>query len=448
MRMKPSLKVDVRLTDAATLAIKGKSPQIRLVADGTRQAIAERTFDRAGVQTFPYMPSQLLDVEIVIGSWKIDERADLTSGDDVTTTIELTPIRVSGVVYYGTERAASKMQFRRSDAKLDLETNDAGEYEAFLWGGGSTVAEVWLRDRPDLPSHRELVHLTDGANDLDFRIPRTRYRISVTDSDSGKPIGGSTATLINRWNDPREGKRSASRTVMTNDAGIADLPPLYAGVVELHTQATGYFKAEAIHFNVAEGDEAEHTVNVQLRAEGNHRAVHVLLPSGAPASGARLISVHPETLGFLWRGQADADGVVEIPESLDQTLLLGRHPNAGVFVRRWHRADPSSAQLRFPASAAPLVMRFTRSDGSPARFAGVTLWIGDVVLREGALAFLFDAELSDTDGVWVAPGLPPGPVTIVAASRTSGNAAGQVLRAFATEIPFPWPGSVTVRAIE
>lgn len=447
--MKPTLTVDVRMSEAAASAIKEKSPQIRLVAEGTGHVIAERAFDRAGAQTFPYMPAQLLDVEIRIGSWKIVERADLTSGDDVTTAIELDPIHVSGVVYYGSDRAASRIQFRRSDAKLNVETNDAGEYEALLWEGGATVAEVWLRDRPDLPSHRELVHVVDGTNELDFRIPRTRYRISITDSDSGKPIRGSTATLINRWNDPREGQRSASRTVTTNDAGIADLPPLYAGVVELHAQADGYFEAESIRFNVADGDEAEHTVAVRLRAEGNRRSVHLLLPSGAPASGAQLISVNPETMGFLWGGRADAEGVVSIPESLDASLLLGRHPNGGALVWRWHRADPSSSQLRFPASAAPLVVRFTRHDGTPARFAGVTLWIGGVVIREGALAFLTDSDMSDTDGIWLAPNLPAGPVMVAGASGPSRSSAGlQVLRGFATEIAFPWPASVAVRAME
>lgn len=441
VRPLPALTVNVTIPedvrsalDDAVLTVSGLAGNELLVRSG----------DVTGTQRFAALPPQALKAVLEIGSHKLTRTADLSRGDDATIDFALQPYVVSGVVSHGDERAKARIEFRRDDS-IHTKSDASGRYEVVLWEGGKYVAEIRLEDEPGVPSHLDLVNVDHSTTTLDFHIPRAIHRVRVLDDQSGAPIAGALITVFNVWNDPEQGRRNVGRNVATGPQGEALLPGLRPGTAEVHASAEGYQGAEPVTLVAGPGQPAR-TIEIRLRPREASRTASVLLPDGSAAAGARLSALAAGAP--VWSGMADKDGSVAIPSALDAEMLLASHPGAGLFAGRW-TGGGQPLTVRLPRAAAPVVVKVVRSDGSAARFAPVTIWLDGLPISDPALAVFTGAvAATDGEGVWVGRNLPPAGFRIAAVrsrSRTSGPAA---LEPLSTQVPFPWPGVVTIRTAD
>lgn len=243
--------------------------------------------------------------------------------------------------------------------------------------------------------------------------------MNVVDADKGTPIARSMVTSFNTWIDAKEGRRRVGRPVFTDADGVAELPPLRPGEVEVHAAAPGYFGGEPQRFVVPEGDAAQDRPSLlfRLKAMGKGRRARILLPNGSPASGARLLGfTDAPPWRVLWQSATNADGEVEVPEIIEGAVLLVRHPGAGALLQRWTRSH--SEPLALPPAAASIVAKVVRADEKPARFAQITAWIHGVAVGSTALTFLTDEPPStDGDGIWTGRNLPAASIRLLATAR-------------------------------
>ena len=182
-----------------------------------------------------------------------------------------------------------------------------------------------------------------------------------------------------------------------------------------------------------------------MAANGSNRLT-LRLANGTPAADAQLMLMDAGTMSQpLWSGRADASGVVEVPR-IAGTILLVRHSQAGSIPI----VVMDGQELRLPAPAAPLAVRFVRANATPARYAEVILWVGGIRVVGSALGVLYGVtNATNHDGVWRANNLPQAPLRILAVTPEAGvSTPAAALDTLAATIPHPWPGFPTVRAAE
>lgn len=441
IRPLPALTVNVTIPeevrsalDDAVLTVSGLAGNEPLVRSG----------DVTGTQRFAALPPQVLKAVLEIGSHKLTRTVDLSRGDDATIDFALQPYVVSGVVSHGDERAKARIEFRRDDS-IHTKSDASGRYEVVLWEGGKYVAEVKLEDEPGVPSHLDLVNVDHSTTTLDFHIPRAIHRVRVLDDQTGVPIAGALITVFNSWNDPEQGPRRVGRNVATGPQGEALLPGLRAGTAEVHASAEGYQGADPVNLVAGPGQPAR-TIEIRLRPREASRTASVLLPDGSAAVGARLSALSAGVP--VWSGMADKDGTVAIPSTLHAEMLLASHPGAGLFAGRW-TGGAQPLTVRLPPAAAPVVVKVVRSDGSAARFAPVTIWLDGLPISDPALAVFTGAvAATDAEGVWVGRNLPAAGFRIAAVRSRSRTGNPAAIEPLATQVPFPWPGVVTIRTAD
>lgn len=450
IRRRPALTVTLAASESEMSALADKEAVLRLVTHREQRTLAEERIDRDRYR-FEHLPPEVVVAVIDIGGWKVSHRIDLTAGMDIDETIEIDAIEVSGRITYGGDPAAARIRIRGGDESTDTEADETGRYETLLWQTGRFVAEVWLRDEPAVPSFHDTFRVDADTSTLDFRIPRTNYRVAVLDRETGKPIVRASVGFLNRWNDPDVGARSHGRAVLTDESGIATLPPLHAGDVEVRVGASGYRDAEVVRFVAAEGEPVRTppVIEVRLEAAGRGEQVQFVLPDGSAAAGAALMIVgdgvpsHP-----LFRGTTDANGAVAIPAGIEGSILLVRHPAAGTLVRRWTGRQAQDERWMLVPAAGPLLVRVRASDETPVRFASIVLWVNGLPLSGPALIFLMDqAPQTDGEGIFTVRNLAPEPFRIVALRR-GRQTAGEALAPLATLVPFPWPNAVVLRVLQ
>jgi len=450
IRRRPTLTLALDASESELKALAERKAVLRLVTHGDGRTLAETPIDGREYR-FEHLPPEMLAGVIDIGGWKVSHRIDLTAGIDLQEAVEIDAVEVSGRITYGGDPAAARIQFRSGDESTDTEADETGRYETLLWQTGRFIAEVRLRDEPAVPSFHDTFWVDADTSTLDFRIPRTNYRVAVVDRETGKPIARASVGFLNRWQDPDLGARSHGRAVISDDNGLATLPPLRAGDVELRVGATGYRDAEVVRFVVPEGEPVQKPPVIEIRLEGAGRGerVRLVLPDGSAAARAGLMIVGDGVPSSpLFRGTTDADGAVTIPAGLEGAILLVRHPAAGTLVRRWTGPQQQEEAWKLPPAAGPVLVRVRTSDDAPVRFASIVLWVNGLPLSGPALIFLMDqAPQTDGEGIFTVRNLAPEPFRIVALRRSRQTAA-EALFALATLVPFPRPDAVILRVVE
>jgi hypothetical protein len=400
---------------------------------------------RAGEETvLESLPAGPLDVVLRVGPWRFHQSVDLTAGADQNVIFDPHPITVSGEVFYGRERAAhAEVAFEADDGFVKSTADGDGRYRLTLWHGDDAwTAHVSIPERPGPPFVDGFLQINESRT-LDFRVPRTSYRVYVVDAVSGHGIAGAHvgATNIFRRN-PEEGEMTLLQQAVSDDSGLADLAPLREGMIDIQAQADGYTDSGKVHGTV-DGAESSSSFEVRLQPVGETVAVRLRMSDGRPAGLAELHAVSaPDGIQRpLWMGRSDERGVVQVPRSVDGSLLLIRSPQAASAIRRF---DATAAEgIVLEPAGAPIRV----SAPSRTRFA---LWIDGVRVTGPAVTFLtWSSEASDAEGTWWAKNLPARPLRVLAWRRTPVQEIAAGLRdANATTIPYPWPSTVTLNPFD
>jgi hypothetical protein len=356
------------------------------------------------------MPLAILDAKATMGDLHFDRRVDLTNGADGTVTFALEPLIVEGTVRYGGEPAEGEVAFSAGDHYAAKVKTEDGRYRATLWDKHHYGVVVTLDEARDLPPFADMLSVYESRT-FDIDVPRSTIRVTVLDAQSDAPIADAWVYAKNSWVTPEGERRGIAKTFRTDAGGLSILPPLRVGNVELTASAEGYERSEAVTVGVTASDRGA-PVSLRLKKQGATDSVRVVLPTGAPAAGAGFSLVSEDMQQGLASGTTDERGEAKVPAGARGVLLL-RHPQAGGVAQLWSGADMSPIQM--PPRTGRQLFRVLRPNGDKAPSARIHLLLNGFVISDRGLSFLAGSPAaSGPDGVWLADGLPPGPLKATA----------------------------------
>lgn len=379
--------------------------------------------------------------------WEFEEAVDLSDGLDKKLTFRPQPIRVQGTVYRGDEEHPAVLIFRTTSVRenpglLTVTTDDEGSYSTIFFRPWRYHVDVRV-DGPERAGFNDVcVILADMT--LDFHLPANRYEVRVVDELTGAGVSEATLSYSSRWG---ESNISGGHSAITDENGLAKLPPLRPGRLDVRVLAEDYFRSDQEWPIDEAGDQV---FTVALKPVGETDELRVLLPNGLPARDA-LVGLLPgadvRPTGPPWSDRADAEGKVRVPETLVGRSVVALHPQAAFLIRRWQPSAFSETVWTLPQPAPPLVVHTVRPSGGPTR-AVIGLVVDGHRLTGSLLTQLTRSRSNGTnrEGVWTASHLPPVPVTVCAWSDVHSELAFRdgLLDSLAVTVPYPWPQAVEV----
>jgi hypothetical protein len=390
--------------------------------------------------SFESLAADMYDVVLRVDDWELRKHVDLTTGADERVIFTLSPIVVSGTVYYGRDPAAqADVAFDIGPAWIRTTADDQGRYELVLWKPGDYVAEITLPDRAGPPFWDMGSNIRESET-LDFHVPNTHFTVNVRDAVTGKPIEGAKVLAGSIYNG-QNGEGRVTQTAVTDEKGRALLPPMRVGGISVRARAEGYFDSDVTNDAVRAVD-ATGSFEIELRPVGDTVPVTIRMPDGSNAAGAQVWAVR-STGGHdrpLWNGTADEHGVVAIPRSVRSAFFLVRANNAAAAVRQLAGNEEALWSL---APSAPLTVHV----GSGIRIA---VWIDEIRVSGLPLALLLGTlEATDDDGNWSASLLPRRPLRVLAwRSAPAGAVETGAYDIAATQLPYPWPRLLELHPVD
>lgn len=457
LRERPSLAVDLVLP--SLLRERPLSLVMREMPAGREVVREELGRHEERLRIEDRLTHGMLEVilETYLGNFR--RRVDLTSIDEGFLAIEPTLIEVFGTVRHGDEEHSASVLFKTiAGDTVEATADENGEYRSLalqplVW------VQVELMGVKQEPWRDFLVPPITSTRQLDFEIPDAVISVRVVDAISGKGIAGASVSVRNNYRAPAgnvgeensgegRGSRALAQSHLTDTTGLARLAPPRPGQIEITASANDYQRMhEPIVLEISDPPQ-DREIDLLLEPLGDRIQVRLTLPDGSPAIGAEVMHVGSSNLGeVVFNGQADDAGVVEIPVQPAHGAILLRHPQgASGLIERQDWRDENSVEWQFSATAEyPLAIRVvSASEEAPGAGATVCLWIGDRAFSGAALSWLWEGGArTDGNGFWTAHRLPRSPVRVLAISRT----APCTYPTLATEIPYPWPPLVDLKAL-
>lgn len=443
LQMKPGVKVSVF---ASPEAFKEMSLTIHRL--GSKEPIRVVPVSREPSYAIEGLPAEQLRVTLTADRWTFHKDIDLRDGTDGVVAFTLDPVVLRGKVSLAGEPARATLSFGDGTRELvNVETDEAGAYEAVFWEEALYVANVKLKDDDAEPFIDPAVPV-ERSRTVDFDLPGNRVTAVVIDAQAGTPIGGAAVGVTIEATHAEVGAMAMSLRHTADADGKVVLPRLRPGIAKVAASAQGYATSDPVSIEVEATTKRELRFALK-RLEALRRLI--VLPDGTPAAGAEAIVVSDPTAGrVVWSGTAAAGGELDIAAPDRSGIVIVRHPSAA------SRAVPLSSDaekvLLAAADPEPLVIRSTDSNDSPVRFALLTVWVDGLRLCDRAAAFATWSAmpLTDADGVWTGRNLPPAPLRLLVTKNVSpGRIATAAYDALAETIPYPRPGGpVTVKAAE
>jgi hypothetical protein len=401
-------------------------PGVSIAEPLSLEAATKRVQVTPGTHDLQGLPAEPLKITLSVGTWRRSELVDLSSGEDANITFDLQPIAVTGTVFHGDDCAAAEIEFLNDNEWRSVKTNERGEYATTFWWPKVHMARVKIGTLPPyLDAFREIFE----SGVVDFHVPRTDYLVRVRDATTGRGIGGAEISVGNDSPD----SRATSQRLTTDDSGVAALPPLRRGDLIVKVRAEHYATPEPLRASV---DDQHHELEIALKPLPTAASLQLRLAAGTPAAQAEVWAFNPAMVP-VWRGTADGDGRLDLPEMAVGAMLLVRHPMAASTIRTCTPTDVAWT-LEPPAEPLTLVSK-------PG--VVVALWLDGVKLSGPLLTFaVWSTPVTSAAGLWVGRNLPTKSVRVLLlpSSAYGSNAYDTVARL----IDYPWPAPISAPAVQ
>lgn len=414
---------------------------------------------------FEKVPPALLEVAMRTPFGSFARQVDLSSGQDGSVLLEPDLLTLRGTVYHGDEPHRAKLTFTNTArATREAETDEEGVYEVVSLNPLRMVT-IELPGVKSAPYVDFFAPAIEESQELDFHLSDAEVQVKVTDSRTGQGIAKASVNLRNNYvipGDPeadeeelrKDKEKAVFQSVTTDESGLAWLPPLRRGSIELTAAAEGYARMrEPLKVEIPD-ETADQSLMVRIDPAGETAGLRLRLPNGEPAADAQVMLVQALDRQMpLFQGRADAEGLVEPPAGAAGLLLI-KHPAAAFLVREWQSPqgeDSEDVEWTLPALAGrPLTVLARDSSGSPASKVDLALWVEGRRLFGSPLAWLTGgAPMTDANGTWRAANVPAGPVAILAwGMEVRNQGMSGALDGQATEVGSPWPEVAEVRVAE
>ena len=415
------------------------------------------------VRSLPSSESSVVYAGLPAGSYELALETELgrtsrplrlVEGEDGYQLMAPSLITLQGSVTQGDEGRRARLQFR-SPTRNDVATwsDENGEYVVDLLEPAA-MATVTLPGEEESPTVEYFRPPIEESRQLDFVLPDHYLTVRVVDAESGRPIEAAAVISRNLYPDSAAsdghaaGKtRGVTQRTVTDVEGVASLPPLRAGTVEIEASAKGYRRmTEPLEIVVAEGFEPE--AELRLDPMGETRTVQLVLPRGGPAPGARVFLRDPTLMQEQTTARADRQGQVELPLALPGVAVV-QHPEAGFSAYDWPPAD-GAEELTWvlPPAAAPLQIRAVDGRGEGVAQAEMALRVEGRWYLGPMLALLTRGQVAtDPQGFWQVAGLPAAAVDIVVWPARRGRIP-QWLESEVVRIDPPWGEVLDVPVVQ
>lgn len=375
---------------------------------------------------FESVPAEPLEVALTFGPWQFKKQVDLAAGADESVIFDLNPMTVTGTVFHGRDPAPkATIDFHADKGVERVIADEAGRYEAILWRRDDYVAEVKV---PKVSmAFAEGPFEVTRSTELDFRVPNTNFEVDVKDAVTGKPIGGASvfAASVSKHG---EGERNVVQTAISDERGRAILPPLREGSLQVRARKDGYHDSEPTKDLVASVDDEGH-YEILLKPVGETIRVNV-------AAGAEVWAV-ASTTGYeqpLWRGAADQNGRIDIPQRVKDAVFLVRAEGFAPAIRK------IAEEWTLTNATAPLTLKLDRQ-------SRLALWIDGMRVSGAALIFLTRSlDATQSNGIWTAAALPAQPLRVLAWRKAAIESGA--FDAVAETLNYPWPPVVEIRSVD
>jgi hypothetical protein len=401
-------------------------PGVSIAEPLSLEAAATRVQVTPGTHDLPGLPAEPLKITLSVGAWRRSELVDLSSGQDANVTFDLQPIAVTGTVFHGDDRTAAEIEFLNDNEWRSVKTNERGEYATTFWWPKVHMARVKIGTLPPyLDAFREIFE----SGVVDFHVPRTDYLVRVRDATTGRGIGGAEISVGNDSPD----SRITSQRLTTDGSGVAALPPLRRGDLIVKVRAEHYATSEPLRASV---DDQHHELEIALKPLPTAASLQLRLAAGTPAAQAEVWAFNPAMVP-VWRGTADEEGRLDLPEMAVGAMLLVRHPMAASTIRT---CTPTEAAWTLEPPAEPLTLV-----SKPG--VVVALWLDGVKLTGPPLTFAaWSTPATSASGLWVGRNLPPKSVRVLLlpSSAYGSNAYDTVARL----IDYPWPAPIAAPVVQ
>ncbi|HYK03061.1 MAG TPA: carboxypeptidase-like regulatory domain-containing protein [Thermoanaerobaculia bacterium] len=449
LRELPGITVEIAAeSDAAREALK--NGRLRLTAIDDETVLRELPVGGESRHRFDRIRPGIYTVVLALERWSYVRRAEVSVHGDASVAIAARPLEISGTVTRNGSPARANVALRSGRNLVAARTDEQGAYELHVWQAGRYQLEI-APDVEQMEPFIEMVRIR-GDETLDFDFPDNEYTLRVSDSVTREPVAGASISVLTSWNDADGGERRTGRKVVVDERGLAALPPLFVGSIELHARADGYYDAEPRTVRIPAGAQgAPQLIDIALRPVSDGVTLTLLLPDGRPAAGAEVLLLRDTSGAVIWGDRADEAGVVRVPNSPGAAVVAVRHPNAASIVRAW---QSGSDELRWPlppSAPQPLVVKAESRTGEPLRNALVVAWIGDLRVSEQLLSFVtWSGSFTDRAGLWTARNLPAAPLRLlVVSNRADLSVAGTGGYDGSAEwIQHPWATPRLLRGIE
>ncbi len=409
-RKKPSIDIVIE-----TLAVS-EDMQLRLFAEPSGTELLEIALEegRSEYRAENLSPG-IITVTLETGFGITTSAIDVSSGEDEFLVLSPEAFRIAGTVYRDENRVASyRLLFTTTTGnELETVTSPSGEYEIYSL---DSLRSVSIGEVP--PFVDFFMPALDRDKTIDFQIPMHRSSVSVTDALTGDGVGAKVVTYNETPASAGQNKRVV-QVIRTDDDGLADLPLLRDGTLELVVSSPGYRTSRTEPVTISTGEPRLYEVSLSP-AESPAR-VAVQLPGGQPAIGAELAVVDRlETGRTVFYVVVDKNGEAAVPEAI-RGVILARHESAGFAIAPFQGTD---TVINLPVGAL-LELRVTSSDEQALMVrsrAHVAIRTSGRWLFGRTLAWLTkNGSASDSNGFWIGKGIPTGPISVAAFSRWSDS---------------------------
>ena len=357
--------VDLFRSCPESLAAPGEPPPLAFCrSDGTQTGPPGTIF------RFPDLDPGLVAIRWRKGPLSNARWVDLSDGASRDERVPVEVFEINGTVRRAGRPTPAEMKWDMGNdvATVRARAGPDGEYRLYVaqpghWGVG-------VRDDQGR-TFVDACHVTADVR-CDIDVPSNRVRARVVDPED-RPVPAARIDFEVHRQGPERLRVDVGGGV-TDEAGLAELPPLRPGMLSLSVRADRFAPASAGPVEIADGTDKE--VTVRLRAGAGLRLT-ITSASGIPARQAR-----------VWSGNygvvADEAGLALFERPIPQGApLIAFDLRGDMGFSRFPGGD--SFELRIPAPGPPIQVRFQRPDGTPVSDVGVHLAV-DGVLDEKRFA--------------------------------------------------------------
>lgn len=419
---KPSLAVELSIPRE----LQGLGRNVLAVSEVDMAPIQRRELELPLPQEISLvrLPPKEMAVSLALGPWQFTERIDLSDAKDGRILIQPEIVRIGGEVTRAGEPMEALLTFSVSVpgnnqiSPVEISTDEAGLFETLIFpdqtipaiGVSSLVergAPYWYNiDQP----------FTDGAY-FNIEVPGNSVEIVVSNRSTGQTIESARVMYrLSRLADVEGEKSTRGGSGVTDSEGAVRITALDGGSLEMRAEASGYVSSNTIHTEISL-DDGHRKFSIDLDPDEEAVSLLMELPDGNHAAGAHAALFDYSMERLIWGGQADSQGVLEVPSSIGTGVLFLLHEKSSFRAIKWENGN-FPKKIKLPPSGGRLTIRTVQPNGETAPRSMITVRLEDKTIPIGLLSWLGSVggvpPSSDQGGIWWADFLPPGPVEVMA----------------------------------